>query len=199
MGQDWSEIWLQKFSGTVTIWPKTVPSDFYHILSDPSPERLARMLRTGQQSTFPKIQFIKNRLKIELAILDGLHRLSPSGAPAISPKRPFPLDHSLRDIDDHEGPSSNPREGHLNHDLPDRASDYSYGNPEFRFSDASDAVVSAETSSVDDNDMVPLRPRNRVPGARGRRGSVSNLFNFEEMRRQSAVFFDDPDLYRDGE
>src|SRR3954452_6142587 len=65
LGQDWSEIWLQRFSGTVTIWPKTVLSDFYNILSDPSRQRLARMLREGQHSTFPKIQFIANRMKLE--------------------------------------------------------------------------------------------------------------------------------------
>ncbi|KAL4785316.1 acyl transferase/acyl hydrolase/lysophospholipase [Aspergillus varians] len=194
MGQDWSEIWLQKFSGTVTIWPKTVPSDFYHILSDPSPERLARMLRTGQQSTFPKIQFIKNRLKIELAILDGLHRLSASGARATSPKRPFPLENRIGDADDHEDPPD-PRNDHLNHTLPERNSPYS--KPDFQFSDASDGVISAETSSVDGDDTAHLRPRPTDGGAGGRRGSVSSIFNFEEMRRQSAVFFDDPDLYRD--
>ena len=27
-GQDWSEIWLQRFSGTITLWPKSVLSDF---------------------------------------------------------------------------------------------------------------------------------------------------------------------------
>ena len=65
LGQDWSEIWLQRFSGTITIWPKSVPSDFYYILSDPSPERLARMIRTGQLSAWPKLKFISNRMKIE--------------------------------------------------------------------------------------------------------------------------------------
>ncbi|KZF25130.1 patatin-domain-containing protein [Xylona heveae TC161] len=65
LGQDWSEIWLQRFSGTITIWPKTIPSDFYYILSDPSPQRLARMLHVGQQSTFPKLVFIGNRMKNE--------------------------------------------------------------------------------------------------------------------------------------
>lgn len=79
MGQDWSEIWLQKFSGTITIWPKTVFSDFIHILSDPDPERLRRMLRMGQISAFPKIQFIKNRLHIETAIARGLDQFAPPG------------------------------------------------------------------------------------------------------------------------
>ncbi|KAL4911652.1 acyl transferase/acyl hydrolase/lysophospholipase [Aspergillus aurantiobrunneus] len=198
MGQDWSEVWLQKFSGTVTIWPKTVPSDFYHILSDPSPERLARMLRTGQQSTFPKIQFIKNRLKTELAIVDGLHRLSPSNAQATSPKRPFVLENRSR-AGDQDADADN-QAARLNHNLPERDSHYGYGKPEIQFSDASDGLISAETSSVDDNDVGHLRPRRTEAGAGAGagRGSVTSIFNFEEMRRQSAVFFDDPDLYKDG-
>jgi predicted acylesterase/phospholipase RssA len=72
MGQDWSEIWLQVFSGTITIWPKSRLSDFYYILSDPSKERLAYMLQAGQQSTFPKLLFIANRMKIERIIEKGL-------------------------------------------------------------------------------------------------------------------------------
>ncbi|MCJ1297948.1 hypothetical protein MMC08_000737 [Hypocenomyce scalaris] len=72
LGQDWSEVWLQRFSGTVTIWPKSKASDFWYILSDPTPERLARMLQAGQQSTFPKLLFIANRMKIERLIDEGL-------------------------------------------------------------------------------------------------------------------------------
>jgi len=65
LGQDWSGLWLQQFGGNVTIWPNTIASDFYHILSDPSPARLARMIHEGQQSAFPKVKFVSNRLKIE--------------------------------------------------------------------------------------------------------------------------------------
>lgn len=71
MGQDWSEIWLQQFSGTITIWPKSIISDFWRILSDPSPKQLARMLHVGQQSAFPKLKFLANRLKIERIIENG--------------------------------------------------------------------------------------------------------------------------------
>jgi hypothetical protein len=71
LGQDWSQLWLQKFSGTVTIWPKSVPSDFTHILSDPTPERLSRMIRMGQLSTWPKLKFIGNRIKLERLVEQG--------------------------------------------------------------------------------------------------------------------------------
>lgn len=81
LGQDWSEIWLQRFSGTVTVWPKSVASDYWNILSDPSPERLARMIRVGERSVWPRILFIQNRLKVERVITEGLRRsmLSRSG------------------------------------------------------------------------------------------------------------------------
>jgi hypothetical protein len=74
MGQDWSEIWLQRFSGTVTIWPKTVLSDFWNILSDPTPQRLDRMIKVGQRSCWPKVRFISNRMKVERVILEGLRK-----------------------------------------------------------------------------------------------------------------------------
>ncbi|KAL9614657.1 MAG: hypothetical protein Q9167_000862 [Letrouitia subvulpina] len=72
LGQDWSAIWLQQFSGTITIWPKSRLSDFYYILSDPTPGRLANMIQTGQQSTFPKMLFIQNRLRLERLVEEGL-------------------------------------------------------------------------------------------------------------------------------
>ncbi|KAL8755740.1 MAG: hypothetical protein Q9184_004709 [Pyrenodesmia sp. 2 TL-2023] len=62
----------EKPIGTITIWPKSRVSDFYYILSDPSPERLAYMIRAGQRSTFPKLLFIENRMKIERLIEGGL-------------------------------------------------------------------------------------------------------------------------------
>lgn len=82
LGQDWSGIWLQQFSGTITLWPKSRISDFYYLLSDPSPERLAYMIQAGQRSTFPKLLFIGNRMKIERLIEEGLllgkDRVSPN-------------------------------------------------------------------------------------------------------------------------
>jgi hypothetical protein len=71
LGQDWSEIWLQQFSGTVTIWPRSQVSDFWRILSDPNPKQLARMLHVGQQSAFPKLQFLANRMKVERMVDRG--------------------------------------------------------------------------------------------------------------------------------
>lgn len=72
LGQDWSQIWLQQgFGGTITIWPRSIPLDFVHILTDPTPPRLARMIHEGQQSAFPTIKFVANRLKIERLVERG--------------------------------------------------------------------------------------------------------------------------------
>jgi predicted acylesterase/phospholipase RssA len=170
MGQDWSEIWLQKFSGTVTIWPKTVPSDFYYILSDPTPERLARMIHMGQQSAFPKIQFIKNRLKIEYAIIKGLQQTAPrGGGRATSPTQ-------LRLRNGHGNGPVNPIDERLDQNLPERTGEYS------KEADANSAEMS-DSSGVDSATASALREA-RHP----RRNSM-----LVEMQRQSAVFFDDVD------
>jgi hypothetical protein len=78
LGQDWSQLWLQRFSGTVTIWPKSEPCDFLRILSDPTPERLARMIRVGQISTWPRLKFIANRARLERLILQGRRASRPN-------------------------------------------------------------------------------------------------------------------------
>ncbi|KAI9670959.1 MAG: hypothetical protein M1831_005044 [Alyxoria varia] len=84
MGQDWSQIYLQRFSGTVTIWPKSKLSDFVYILSDPTPERLAGMIHAGQQSAFPKLKFIENRMKIEKLVEEGVRKYAGHSAPQTS-------------------------------------------------------------------------------------------------------------------
>ncbi|GAB7358605.1 hypothetical protein MBLNU230_g2665t1 [Neophaeotheca triangularis] len=83
LGQDWSQIWLQGFSGSITLWPKTQISDFYYILSDPTPPRLARMLHMGQLAAWPKLKFIANRMAIEKVIENAREATRP-------PEQPFP-------------------------------------------------------------------------------------------------------------
>ncbi|KAG0286740.1 hypothetical protein BGZ96_009207 [Linnemannia gamsii] len=68
MNQDWSWIWLQKFDGHVTILPKSGPSDWLQLLTDPSEDRMRHCLTVGEKQTFPKLHMIANRLKIEQMI-----------------------------------------------------------------------------------------------------------------------------------
>ncbi|GAA5879548.1 hypothetical protein JCM3774_000283 [Rhodotorula dairenensis] len=67
-GQNWSAVFLQKFEGSVTIWPKSRLKDWTRLLTDPDRDELARMIRVGQGVTWPKIKMIENRLKIERQI-----------------------------------------------------------------------------------------------------------------------------------
>lgn len=71
LGQDWSSVFLQRFEGAVTIWPRTRLTDWIHILTDPDPAELERMMRVGQIVAWPKLHMIENRFRIEKQILQG--------------------------------------------------------------------------------------------------------------------------------
>ncbi|VEU20963.1 DEKNAAC101808 [Brettanomyces naardenensis] len=68
---DWSNIFLQKFGGNITLFPKIRITDFLYILSDPNEERLGRIIRNGEHVTYPTLLFMKHRLSIERAIARG--------------------------------------------------------------------------------------------------------------------------------
>ncbi|KAF8621611.1 hypothetical protein AX15_007631 [Amanita polypyramis BW_CC] len=71
LGQDWSSVFLQRFDGAVTIWPRTRLWDWFRLLSDPDPLELKRMMRMGQLVTWPKVHMIENRMRIEKQIFLG--------------------------------------------------------------------------------------------------------------------------------
>lgn len=68
---DWLSIFLQRFTGSVTIWPRNKLKDFLYILLDPTEERMEEYLLKGQRSMFPRLLFVKHRLLIERAIERG--------------------------------------------------------------------------------------------------------------------------------
>ncbi|TDL29739.1 patatin-domain-containing protein [Rickenella mellea] len=89
LGQDWSSVFLQRFEGTVTIWPKTRFMDWVRILSDPDVKELERMMLVGQSVTWPKLHIIENRYRLEKEIFRGrqmvrrtLHSLERTPLPA---------------------------------------------------------------------------------------------------------------------
>ena len=69
--QDWLNIWLQNFTGTITIWPKNKLSDFWYILSDPTEFRMKEIIEKGEKCMFPRLLFIKHRASIENVIEKG--------------------------------------------------------------------------------------------------------------------------------
>ena len=58
-GQNWSGVFLQKFEGSVTIWPKSRFADWFRLLADPDRAELARMIRVGQSVTWPKVSSVR--------------------------------------------------------------------------------------------------------------------------------------------
>jgi len=68
LGQNWSGVFLQKFEGSVTIWPKSRIKDWTRLLDDPDEAELRRMIRVGQTVTWPKLHMIENRMRIERQI-----------------------------------------------------------------------------------------------------------------------------------
>ena len=178
MGQDWSEVWLQRFSGTVTVWPKTVPSDLYYILSDPTTHRLARMLHEGQQSAYPKIKFISNRMKLENAIAEGMRKYVNPGPRVdwhVDNRKSVTAHTTLRPWENAHGPRYERVD--LLTDNPSRSSD------EFVTTEERDTFVDTAPEATREDRPIPSYRR-------------SSSF-MQEFRRQSAVFFDD-DLYETG-
>ncbi|KAF8812471.1 hypothetical protein BYT27DRAFT_7159930 [Phlegmacium glaucopus] len=71
LGQDWSSVFLQRFDGAVTIWPRTRLWDWFRLLADPDPRELERMIHVGELVTWPKLHMIENRARIEKQVLLG--------------------------------------------------------------------------------------------------------------------------------
>jgi predicted acylesterase/phospholipase RssA len=219
LGQDWSQLWLQRFSGTITIWPKSVPSDFYYILSDPSPSRLARMIHVGQLATWPKLKFVANRMKLEKLIEEGRRGTRPArqaltsvlseddleallkeakqknGTVQRRPERPSP---SSRSTSPELLISTNVATGkplsHTPEEMPSRSQSPSLGN-KLRgwFSRRSTSSFDRLKTSSDPSPKAKAKTKNQVYQSYApRSGSV-----IMEMARQSSVFFDDDDFDAD--
>ena len=205
LGQDWSQIWLQRFSGTVTIWPKSVLSDFYYILSDPTPVRLARMLQVGQRSAFPKLKFISNRLKVERVVEEG-RRASSDGADDLRIEANG-LIQPAASLVDGAPPPSEPSLRHHQAESPSTEPHTVKRPPSSRAKSSSPTLthrLSRWWSEKDEDDNTDARHETqsdrhgegsqeshilRHPHRRQRSDSV-----FSEIGRQSLVFFDDDDL-----
>ncbi|KAG8936741.1 hypothetical protein FRC02_012023 [Tulasnella sp. 418] len=71
LGQDWSSVFLQRFDGAVTIWPRSRIRDWFRLLTDPDPKELERMMQVGKIVTFPKLHMIENRYRMEREIYRG--------------------------------------------------------------------------------------------------------------------------------
>ncbi|KAG9048285.1 hypothetical protein FS837_000348 [Tulasnella sp. UAMH 9824] len=71
LGQDWSSVFLQRFDGVVTIWPRSRIRDWFRLLTDPDRQELERMMHVGQLVSWPKLHMIENRYRLEREIYRG--------------------------------------------------------------------------------------------------------------------------------
>lgn len=147
------------------------------------------MLHAGKQSVFPKIQFIQNRLKIESEIVKGLQRFSRATGNGDRSEQ-LVVSPLLASRHHRQGESqTDPMVSHADDNIKECKSRY---KDESRYTietseDSASASISASSS----------RPQSPGPNSLAPRRASSQLF--EEMRRQSAVFFDDDaDMFGDG-
>jgi hypothetical protein len=80
---DWSGVFLQRFSGDLTLTPRSTISvrhlprgvfteliklqDWFRILSDPNQKQLGRMIDVGQRVTWPALRMVRNRMIVEVS------------------------------------------------------------------------------------------------------------------------------------
>jgi TAG lipase/steryl ester hydrolase/phospholipase A2/LPA acyltransferase len=70
----------QNYSGDITIFPPTWLGTLRDIFSNPTPERIAEFIRTGERAIWPKLERIRNATRISRAFERGLERLRARAA-----------------------------------------------------------------------------------------------------------------------
>ena len=201
LGQDWSQIWLQRFSGTITIWPRSILSDFWHILSDPSMQRLARMIHVGQLAAWPKLKFIANRMAIEKVIEEAREATRPPEQPLPTPMPDRNLKNMFSEDDladllakarTHGGPVeiTTPTLEIPNNTLQVPPSQPTSRPESPSLSKRLGGWFSHSPSRTSSETVRPSLAELRLQDRR--RGST-----YEELKRQSNVFFDDPEEQTD--
>jgi TAG lipase / steryl ester hydrolase / phospholipase A2 / LPA acyltransferase len=63
----------QKYTGDINILPEIAPSDYLHMMSNPSPQFMTEATISGERATWPRMSRIRNSVAIELAILQAIN------------------------------------------------------------------------------------------------------------------------------
>lgn len=63
----------QKYTGDINILPEIAPSDYLHMMSNPTPQFMIEATNSGERATWPKISRIRNSVAIELALLRAIN------------------------------------------------------------------------------------------------------------------------------
>lgn len=194
LSQDWSSVFLQKFDGNITIWPKTSIAQLRYILTDPTEERLENMLTVGQGCTFPKLKFVSNRLRIE--------RLVDKGRQMTRSKSAEPEQHIFSaELYKNMNGNKPQRRSFQGDSLQLQRRTLSEGGEATQHAESPTARLSSwfskwngSTASSSEDGQRDLGPNGARPlGARGRRTSFSDTF--KEIENQGRVFFDDSEEF----
>ncbi|KAK4047625.1 hypothetical protein OIV83_005283 [Microbotryomycetes sp. JL201] len=172
-GQNWSSVWLQKFEGSVTIWPKSRIKDWSRILTDPDREELERMIWVGQRVTWPKLKMIENRFKIERQVDLGREEVMRQ----LSAEDPH-LAHRTSSFDLLHGSDKNKNDSSRHADGSGSSSDSSSSDS------GSDATVSNKPSPA----RSPLPPSGPTrQQSNGSTSSTSTTNSASQSRRRKAI------------
>ena len=63
----------QKYTGDINILPEIAPSEYLHMMSNPTIENILEATRSGERATWPKMSRLRNSVAIELALLQAIH------------------------------------------------------------------------------------------------------------------------------
>ncbi|KAI8817283.1 triacylglycerol lipase [Fimicolochytrium jonesii] len=75
LGTDVSDVFLQRFEGSVTIVPRPTLQDFKFILTDPTYDRMEMYIEKGEQRTWSKIEMVRQRMRFEKKIGEARRRV----------------------------------------------------------------------------------------------------------------------------
>ncbi|KAJ3148276.1 hypothetical protein HDU89_004873 [Geranomyces variabilis] len=81
LGTDVSDVFLQRFEGDVTIVPRPQLADYQNILTDPTNERMKWYIERGEARSWPKLNMIANRMRVERALAGYRRRFAEPTTP----------------------------------------------------------------------------------------------------------------------
>jgi len=73
--QGFGKVFVQKYSGDITLFPKFRTVELLTLLQNPTNEEYLLAIREGERMVWPKLQSIRRRLSIELMLDDCVHSM----------------------------------------------------------------------------------------------------------------------------
>lgn len=71
----WASVFNQQYTGDINILPEVRPSEYLHMMMNPTPEFMIEATMAGERATWPRMCRIKNCVAIELALIQAIHKL----------------------------------------------------------------------------------------------------------------------------